>query len=408
MRWRRAVAVVVPALALPTACGSGDHTAADVVIVVSAPTSTAPWIATAEVRGAQLAAAQINDAGGVDVGGTRRQVSIVVRDNAGSARQVVDDARAAVDQHAAALIIDGVGADAVAQVTDPADLPVFVVFEGGADVVDPQTRPTIFRLAPADQPMAMRLADYLAASHPRIGLITDDSDFGQAGRTALKPAFDRDKTPIVGDRVVAASANDVTPAVLALRRAGATAVVTWASAPIVAATITAARSNGWDVPIWAGPTAEDPLVRQQVAAHPEWLDGVGFVSFRITAEVGPKPFETYRAAYEKKYGADEVGVEQDGKPVVAPPDWSMFSYDTVNLVAAALAKAGGVGAPLLDTLEGHVVITGANGDERGYLASNREGVSPDDMYFAQFHGFVFAPVDDDLLSENLAPVPQTE
>ena len=85
----------------------------------------------------------------------------------------------------------------------------------------------------------------------------------------------------------------------------------------------------------------------------------------------------------------------------------MFSYDAVNLVVAALNKSGATGKPLLDTLAGNVVITGANGDERGYNASTREGVSPDDMYFAQFHGFVFAPVTDDLLSQNLPTVSQT-
>jgi hypothetical protein len=132
------------------------------------------------------------------------------------------------------------------------------------------------------------------------------------------------------------------------------------------------------------------------------------VSFRITAEVGPKPFATYRAAYEKKYGADRINLQQDGKEVVQPPDWSMYPYDTVKLIAAALEKSGGIGAPLMSTLEGHIVITGANGDERGFLASTREGVSPDDMYFALFDGFIFKPVTDDLLSQNLPPVPQTE
>ena len=55
----------------------------------------------------------------------------------------------------------------------------------------------------------------------------------------------------------------------------------------------------------------------------------------------------------------------------------------------------------------HDEITGANGDERGYSESSREGVNPDDMYFARFDGFVFAPVTDDLLSQNLPAVPQT-
>ena len=408
----RVMLVLASAVALVSACGNGSSgdggpAGATVTVVVSAPVTTSPWVAAAERNGAELAAAQLNAAGGVTFGGSAHHVRIDVRDNGGSPQRVVSDAQAAVSQHAAALIIDGVGAKAVADVTDPAHLPVFVVFDGGASFINPQLRPTLFRLAPADKPMAMRLADYLAASHPTIGLITDDTGFGTDGAAAMKPAFARDKIAVVSQSTVPSTASDVSTQVLAARHKGATSLVVWASAPIVAATIQAARSTGWDVPIWAGPSGEDPLVRQRLATHVSWLDKVGFVSFRITAEVGPKPFETYRKAYEDKYGADRINVEQDGKEVVQPPDWSMFSYDTVKLVAAALEKSGDVGAPLLSTLQGKVVITGANGDERGYQPTTREGVSPDDMYFARFHGFTFAPVTDDLLSQNLPAVPQT-
>ena len=407
----RRLSTTVLVLALATtglaACSSKPR-GNDVTFVVSAPVSTSPWIAANERNGAELAAAQLNAAGGISFGGHGHRVRVEVRDNGGSPQQAVADARAAVAEHAAALVMDGVGAKAVAGVTDPAHLPVFVVFDGGASFIDPTTRPTLFRLAPADAPMTMRLADYLAAKHPKVGIVTDDSGFGTDGAASLRPAFGRDKIPVVAQGTVPASASDVSTQVLAARRAGATTLVVWASAPIVAAAIQAARSTGWSVPIWAGPSGEDPLVRQRLATHVGWLSGVGFVSFRITAEIGPKPFETYRAAYEKRFGADKIGVKQDGKDVVQPPDWSMFSFDTVKLVAAALTKSRATGAALLSTLEGHVVITGANGDERGYLASTREGVSPDDMYFAQFHGFTFAPVPDDLLSQNLPAVPQTD
>ena len=53
-----------------------------------------------------------------------------------------------------------------------------------------------------------------------------------------------------------------------------------------------------------------------------------------------------------------------------------------------------------------VVITGANGDERGYGPDDREGVSPDDMYFAYFKGMRFFPKLDDKLSTTLPVVPQ--
>jgi ABC-type branched-subunit amino acid transport system substrate-binding protein len=396
--------VVLTAALVGTGCSS-TPTGDDLRIVVSAPVSTSPWIAEFARRGADLAAEELNADGGVDFGGRAHDVVVDVRDNAGSPQRVVSDARAAVDQGAAALVIDGVGAAAVADVTDPANLPVFVVFDGGESFIEAEVHRTLFRMAPADRPMAIRLADYLAASKPRIGMITDDSGFGRDGADALREAFERDRIEIVKDLTVATSTSDVRSQVLAARRAGATTLAVWAAAPILADAIRAARSAGWTAPIWAGPTGEDPLVRQQLADHVEWLRDVGFVSFRITAEMGPKPFETYRAAYEKKYGIDRIGVQQDGKDVVQPPDWSMYSYDALKLVAAALEKAGSV-EQLLPTLEGQIVITGANGDERGYLETTREGVSPDDMYFAKFDGFVFEPVTDDLLSQNLPVVPQ--
>jgi ABC-type branched-subunit amino acid transport system substrate-binding protein len=373
---------------------------------VSAPVSTAPWIATFERRGAQLAADELNASGGIEYGGHKHTVVISVRDNAGSPQQAAADARAAVAAHAAALVIDGVGAQAVADVARPASLPVFVVFDGGASVVDPTTRPTLFRMAPADKPMSVRLADYLADRHPKVAILADDSSYGADGLSAMRAAFARDEIAVASTSTVAAGSSDVGAPVLAARRKGATTLVVWAGAPVVAGAIQAARSAGWDAPIWAGPTAEDPLVRQRLASHVAWLDKVGFVSFRMTAEVGAGPFNAYRKKYETKFGVDKVGVQQDGKDVVSPPDWSMYPYDTVRLVAAALQKSGGTGPPLLKTLEGNVVITGANGDERGFSESSREGVSPDDMYFASFHGFTFAPVTDDLLSQNLHAVDQ--
>jgi ABC-type branched-subunit amino acid transport system substrate-binding protein len=182
--------------------------------------------------------------------------------------------------------------------------------------------------------------------------------------------------------------------------------VLWAGAPDLVRVIRAARSAGWQVPLYLSPTGEDPLVRQQLADHPGWLDGATFVSFRITSEQGPAPFERFRAAYEQRYGADRVGMSAAGRPVLQPPDWAMFSYDAVRLVAAALTITAGVtGAPLLAAVEG-ASVTGANGDQRGFGPDDREGVSSSDIYFGRFSRMRFAAVTDDLLSTRLPGVAQ--
>ena len=63
------------------------------------------------------------------------------------------------------------------------------------------------------------------------------------------------------------------------------------------------------------------------------------------------------------------------------------------------------GAPLMEALHG-TVITGAYGDERGFGPHDREGVSPDDMYFGRFEDMRFSPVTDDILSTGLPMVEQ--
>ncbi|MCU1693314.1 MAG: amino acid transporter substrate-binding protein [Frankiales bacterium] len=383
----RRAALGLAALLLLPACGGADEADGPAgLVVVSAPLTGSPWVGRNVERGARLAA-----------DGLDGRVRLQVLDNGGSPQRAAAQARQAVADGAVAMVTDGVGAAAVAEVTDPARLPVLVVFEGGGTFVDAARNPTLFRLAPADRPMSRRLADYLSEKARRVAVLSDDSGYGREGAGAVVEALGRNRVAVTSRQSVPEGGSDVAAQVVAARRSGAQALVVWARAQGVAAVVRAARQAGWTVPVYAGPTAEDPLVRQRLADHPEWLDGLVFVSFRITSEVGPEPFAAYRAAYEKAYGPDRVGVGD----VVAPPDWSTYAYDAVRLVDAARATGG----PLLEALEA-TVITGANGDERGFGPTDREGVSPDDMYFARFSAMRFAPVDDDLLSEDLPPVEQ--
>jgi ABC-type branched-subunit amino acid transport system substrate-binding protein len=399
----RRVLVALLVLAASACSGSGGtSTKGEVLVVVSAPLTAQPWIGRFAERGAQLAARELNASGGAD----GRKVVISVLDNGSSPQRAVANARTAVAKHALALITDGVGAIATADVTDQASMPVFIVFEGGASLIDPKQRPTLFRMAPANKPMATRLSDYMSEKVKVAGLLSDDSTFGREGAAQTRIAFKRNEIRLASDSTVPEGTSDVAAQVLEARRNGAKALVVWTRASGLAAAVRAARSSGWDVPIYAGPTGEDPLVRQRLADHPEWVDGLTFVSFRITSETGPAPFAAYRKAYEKQFGAEKVGVQAGGRDVVMPPDWSMYSYDSVKLIAAVLKNSGGkLGPPLMEAMQ-RTVITGANGDERGFGPEEREGVSPDDMYFGVFKDMRFAAVKDDILSTNLPAVEQ--
>jgi ABC-type branched-subunit amino acid transport system substrate-binding protein len=283
-----------------------------------------------------------------------------------------------------------------------------VAFEGGASLIDAARHPSLFRMAPANDAMCRRLADYVADVQrgKSVALIADDSSYGREGIANAKADLLHDEVRVVSEQTVPEGAADVSAQVLSARRSGAKVLVVWARATGVASVLRTVRSSGWDVKVYTGPAGEDPLVRQRLADHPEWVDGLTFVSFRITSEMGPEPFAAYRAAYEKAYGPDRIGVRAGGREVVMPPDWSTYPYDAVKLMASALDQAGTTERVRLFEALLHTTITGANGDERGFGPEDREGVSPDDMYFATFTAMRFHPNRDDLLSTNLPEVPQ--
>jgi len=90
---------------------------------------------------------------------------------------------------------------------------------------------------------------------------------------------------------------------------------------------------------------------------------------------------------------------------LAPPDYAMYSYDFINVLAQALRNFGVKDLP--HALE-QVTARGANGDERGFNEHNHEGVVDDDVFFARFHDMTFAPVKDDPLSSTLPTIQQTK
>ena len=246
---------------------------------------------------------------------------VVTSDNAGSPSRAVANIRRAIGQHAIAIISDGTGVDAAWKIADKAHVPIAVVYDGDENLVDPETRPNVFRIAPTNHGMAFRFAEYLVPKKLKIAFLTDDTGYGRAGRASLDKAFS-ENPEAVADRIqIPSSATDLAPQVLRARRSGATALLVWGQPAAIAEAVVAARSSGWKVPIYASPSAEDPLVRQELASHPQWLDGLTFASSRMTAEAGPGPFQSFQSDYEVSFGAQKVGVRSaNGKEVVQPPD----------------------------------------------------------------------------------------
>jgi ABC-type branched-subunit amino acid transport system substrate-binding protein len=405
----RRVLLLATAVAASVLAGCGSDSApagGTLLIAVDAPFSTGSYIGKTIANGAQLAVDEINAQGGIVSGGRTYRLKVKRYDNAQSVRRAVANVRRALDDDAIAIVDDGTAVDASWQLARDAHVPIDITYGGGRGLVDEEARPNVFRIAPTDRGLSFRLAEYLIPKGLKIALLHDDTPYGQDGGDALDHAFSSNPEAVATRLTLPGGDTDLSPQILRARRAGATALLVWGEGATIAETVIAARSAGWDVPIYAPPSAEEPILRQQLADRPEWLDGLTFASGRMTAELGPGFFYAFQSKYEAAYGVQRVGVRtKAGQEVVAPPDYAMYSYDFVNVLAAALRQAGTSGEKLVKALE-QVTVRGANGDERGFNEHNHEGVVDDDVYFARFRDMTFHPVKDDPLSATLPTVSQ--
>jgi branched-chain amino acid transport system substrate-binding protein len=400
------LALLVALCAVVSACGGDGSKGSEetLLIAVNAPFSRTPYVGQTIADGAQLAA----DEAAIKTDDGTLRFRIKRYDTGLSARRAVANVRRAIADGAVAILDEGTGINASWRLVRDADRPICITYQGGVDLVDPVERPNVFRVAPTDHGTAFRLAEYLIPKGLKIGLVVDDSAYGQEGAKALGESFAQNPEAVAINLTVPAGSADLAPEVLRARRADATALLVWAQPTTIAGVLRAARSSGWNVPVYTPASGEDPLVRQQLADHPDWVDGLTFAAGRPTAEVGPGPFLSFQQKYEQRFGVQLVGVKTpDGAEVAQPPDYAMYSYDCLNVLAAAIERAGGVDdrSQVLDALA-QVSVTGANGDRRGFNENNHEGVVDDDVYFARFDGMTYSPVKDDPLSSTLAQIDQ--
>ena len=407
----RRLAFLLAGLALLGAgCGgkSSSGAAGQLVIAVDVPVTGSPYVAQTIRQGVELAASNLNGGGGIRVGDKSYLLDVKLYDNHLSARTAVQDTRRAIEAGAVTIVTDGTGVVATWQLAQRDGVSICITQDGGTGLVDPEKRPNVFRIAPTNHGIAFRYAEYLIPKKLKVGLLSDDSAYGREGASDIAKAFSANPGAVALKLTLPAGQPDLSAQILRAKRSGATALLVWGQPPTIAAVLSAARSIGWQVPVYTPPTGADPFIRQQLADHPRWVDGLTFASGRLTAEVGPGPFMNFESQYAASYGADPVGVKaSNGQAVTQPPEFGMYSYDFMHVLLAAITHAGSVDPAKVTAALSQVTAEGANGDERGFNEHNHDGVVDDDIYFARFRDMTYQPVKDDPLSATLPPIPQT-
>ena len=273
------------------------------------------------LAGLELAAGEVNDAGGI----SGRPLELVVRDTAADPDKAV----------AAVAELDGLGvaalageyhsvvARAAAAETDALGLP-FLCSSAVLDTLTEQPTDWVARLAPA-QSVGWRIyADFLlGAGHRRIAVATEPSVYWASGTRIL-----RDHLAPRGGTVVELGLRGLTPTAVCdeLAARGATAILLLAGHPEPAVPIVrAVRADRRLAGILIGAPAGQP----EFAAWPELLgDGSAGI-----------PFLRYRPTRLSPLGARVETALRD-RLAEAPSFVAFEGYDTVAVLASMLRSSG--------------------------------------------------------------------
>jgi branched-chain amino acid transport system substrate-binding protein len=322
-----ALALAVPALAADT-----------IKIALTGPYSggSAP-MGTSARDGSKLAIAEINAAGGIDVGGKKLKIEIIERDD-----EAKNDRGALIAQELASMPdLSGVLGSVNTGVVMAGDkhlqekgITKIIVPAAGSKSMTQWATPdgpkqlSIFRFAAHDAIQAgMVVEEAINRKLFKVALIHDDTNYGVSGRDDLLDQIKKqgNKLEVVTQEKFKIGDKDMTAQVLQAKAKGAQAVLIWAIGPELAAVSNSMAKNGLKVPLIGGWTLSMSNYIDNAGAN---ANGTLMPQTFIEEPITPRA-KAFIDAYHKAYGVTRI------PSAVAAAQ----GYDAVLIFAAAVKQA---------------------------------------------------------------------
>lgn len=335
----------------PAPGGSGD-----ILVGVSLElTGPASALGVLQERALRITVEQLN-AERVPVGGTRRGLRLVVRDNAGQTGTATAVARQLVEQDRVHALVGGTLAEtsiATIAVAQERRLPMISLANADAIVRPRSQRAFVYKVAPDAVDVASRLVRTIARQKlRRVAALATSGPYGDSGMQATQEAVNATGLDLVRAVRLPTAAGELPATARRLTAAAPEAMVIWATAPTAGNVARAMRTAGFAGRFFfdAGAVAESTLSGATAAAvegayvvHPAVLDTSPLTN-TTPAGLARRAF-VFR--YIQLYGSFK--------------GFAPYGSDALTMIAAAARRAGNLEpGPLRDHLE-NMTIEGIAG-----------------------------------------------
>jgi branched-chain amino acid transport system substrate-binding protein len=314
---------IVAGLAAPAIIGSARAQGATIKIGMCAPvTGPAAESGGYAVKGAKLALDAVNKAGGI----LGKQAELIVEDDQTTNPGIVLAFSKLAAQPDIVGFLGSIRSTQVhAMAPDVIKLGKPVMIGGTDPNLTHMGNQWLFRCRPNDSYSGRVIAEYgvNTLGKKKWAVLHSTDAFGTAGGKALSAALEKLGAPSVLDQGYANQSQDFTPVVLAIKQSGA---------DILGSYFTFENDLG----IFARQL-------RQLGVNIPWVGSPSIVNITALKLAGPALYNTYGVADYAEESTDAskaFGKIYRDVVKVAPDNQSSWTYDAINVLAAAINKAG--------------------------------------------------------------------
>ncbi|MGL4638000.1 MAG: ABC transporter substrate-binding protein [Beijerinckiaceae bacterium] len=225
---RTNVTGILAACALAASAMTAQAQRAQPCIGASLPmTGPTAWAAESIKMGVETAITEINAKGGV----LGQQLRFIQYDDAGQPPRGVDNARRIAESDGCIAIFGGWHSGVALAMVEPiheAEIPYIAVISAGTKITENDRKPNyMFRVSMFDRWQALALArmSQRVSASKKIGVLYEDTGWGQGAVPDLKASAESEKVSVVGYEVFKWDDRDMTAQLIRLRDAGVDTII---------------------------------------------------------------------------------------------------------------------------------------------------------------------------------------
>lgn len=312
----------------------------------------ASWLGRPELNTLEMLTKKVNSSGGI--GGYR--IELVVEDSCGDENMARLGVKKLVGLHDNLLAIIGPSRSgttmAIIPIVEEARIPLISC--AAAEVIVNPVKKWVFKTPQTDLLAVCKIyKDIQERKITKVGVITGETGFGQAGRDHLIKTAGTYNVRIVADEIYPSAVLDMKSQLVRIRNQGAEAVINWSIVPAQSIVANNMQELGIDIPLYQSHGFGN--IKYLKLINPGAADKIRFPCGRLLCvdslpdeHPQKKVLQKYRAEYEQAYA----------EPVTT---FGGYAHDALMLVFDALEHCGPDKNRIRDYLENRKGFVGTTG-----------------------------------------------